>query len=643
MNGTTPLTEQVNLRVRSLIQRLTWQDGMAALLTALFVASFVWLTFRQYATFDLVTPDVATFGQAVYNTIHGRFLYSTIIDRSILYFHFSPLFAPLAPFLWLAGDIRALFVANTLFIAAAGLIPYKLLRNQPHMHTAALLFLFAYYLNPALHEIAMQEIRDITLAMPFLALALYALYYDRRWLMLGALLIALLAKENVSLIVFMVGVYLVLFRRDWRWGVPLAALGAVWAVGVTFCVLPSIGAGELLCQFSQQDSSQLNAFTQWREGQDSGILVVILNVLSQPTAVLGHMFDAEGLGGLLRLFLPLGFFLPFIGADYFLLAVPTLSYLLLSSAPTLHSLRDWYLASVLPVAFTATAVGLTRLPQKWRTRDAIYLAFMAALGFYGYTIQAFNPQRYVLTPRHELATAVLDNIPPTARVAAQDAFLSHLSQRETLFLYRFFSDKDNVEYLVLGRDFRSYPYDSMEIGYEIDNLVADPTYTIDTEADGIYIFRTVGNPLPSLDTQATAEESITLDKAEVALADQRGIFQPLTSPTEQVLQPGDTLRVTLYWSAEAKPVGERTVSVRLADVSGALVAQQDMQPSHGARPTSWWEPGWYFRDVYYLTVADGAQTGPAQLSVLLYDSFTQEPVYFAGHTAPLPLTTLTIE
>ena len=629
--------------LKSKIQHLKWQDGIAGLLTAVFISTFIWLTWRQYATFDLVTPDVATFGQAVYNTLHGDFLYSSIIKRSILYFHFSPLFAPLAPLLLLWDDIRILFVAQTVLIALSGLIPYKLLREQKGMHTAALLFLLAYFLNPALHEVAMQEIRDNTLAMPFIALALYALYYDRRWLMVGSLLIALLAKEDLSLIVFMSGVYLVLFRRDWRWGVPLAALGAVWAVGVTFCVLPSIGEGSLVCKFTEQDSSQLNAFSMWRDSQDDGILVVISNMLSQPTAVLGHMFDAEGLGGLLRLLLPLGLFLPILGGDYLLIALPTVSYLLLSGAPTLHQMRDWYLANVLPVAFMATAVGLIRLPQKWRTHGAIYLTFMALLGFYGYTMQEFNPQRYVLTPRHELATSLLESIPPDAGVAAQDAFISHLSQRKNLYLYLFYSENDPVEYIVMGRDFRSYPYDSLEIGYEIDNLIADPINIIHREADGIYIFRTIGDPLPSLPIQAMAEESIHLDRAEIALADVQGIFQPLADPAGHSVQPGDQLRVTLYWTAVGQPVGERTVSVRLADQSGALVAQQDMQPSQGARPTSWWQPGWYFRDVYYLTVGDGAQAGPAELSVLLYDSFTQERVPFDGRENPLRLTLLEIE
>jgi hypothetical protein len=84
----------------------------------------------------------------------------------------------------------------------------------------------------------------------------------------------------------------------------------------------------------------------------------------------------------------------------------------------------------------------------------------------------------------------------------------------------------------------------------------------------------------------------------------------------------------LYWEALAAPGVERTVSVRVEDGTGALVAQQDSQPVQASRPTSWWEPGWRLRDVYYLTVDPGAAVGPASLDLVLYDSYSQERVRF---------------
>jgi hypothetical protein len=97
------------------------------------------------------------------------------------------------------------------------------------------------------------------------------------------------------------------------------------------------------------------------------------------------------------------------------------------------------------------------------------------------------------------------------------------------------------------------------------------------------------------------------------------------------LRPGQQVRVSLYWEALADPGpprshAERTVSVRFADVSGALVAQHDNMPGQGKKPTSWWREGWRIRDVYYLTVSPQARSGRGGLDVLVYDTYSSEAI-----------------
>ncbi|MEM7802218.1 MAG: hypothetical protein AAF633_23700, partial [Chloroflexota bacterium] len=97
-----------------------------------------------------------------------------------------------------------------------------------------------------------------------------------------------------------------------------------------------------------------------------------------------------------------------------------------------------------------------------------------------------------------------------------------------------------------------------------------------------------------------------------------------------------------YWQAIDAPVGERTVSVRLLAQDGFLLSQQDNQPSNGARPTSWWEPGWYFRDVYYLEIPEGTAPMRGSVELLLYDSFSGELVPFDSGEEQLTLSHVTI-
>ena len=67
-----------------------------------------------------------------------------------------------------------------------------------------------------------------------------------------------------------------------------------------------------------------------------------------------------------------------------------------------------------------------------------------------------------------------------------------------------------------------------------------------------------------------------------------------------------------------------------------------MQPSKGARPTSWWEEGWFFRDPYYLTISPEASPGPGSLDILLYDTYTHEWVPFEDGTEILALCSVKI-
>ena len=183
------------------------------MLALAFTIIFFWLINRQYETFQLRGADLDRFTQAIWNTPRGRFLYTTIKDESILGKHFSPYMAVLSPLLFIWADSRILFLFQLLGIAISGLILYKILEDKrPGL---ALIFLLAFYLNPPLHQIALIELRRVTLAMPFLALMLYGLYRDKRGLMLIGLLFALLIKEDMGLIVAMVGLFLLLFKRDW--------------------------------------------------------------------------------------------------------------------------------------------------------------------------------------------------------------------------------------------------------------------------------------------------------------------------------------------------------------------------------------------------------------------------------------------
>jgi uncharacterized membrane protein len=624
--------------VRTMDQRLLgwWQDYGAYLLAAIFAGVFTCLPILQFHAFRTLGLDFAELDQAIWNTLRGRFLYSTFHHFTVFSNHFSPIMALFAPLYAIWSDIRLLHVEQAIGLAAAGLILYKAVRSR-HPSLAPW-FLLAFYLNPALHEMALKEFRPVVVAVPFVALASYGLYVHKRWLMLLGLVLAMMCKENLFLVAGMFGVYLILFERDWKWGAPLAVIGWVGAFALTFWLLPTLFPGwPDQTVYEQMDYLGIPGETYGEIWQ---------NLIRSPWTPLLRLVDRDALRALWRIFLPLGLVLPFLASDWVLIGLPSIGYMLMAGNWGMHQLRGWYPASFLPALFMSVGAALTRRDRLWARWLTVGLLCGTILGYVLYSPAPlggkYDPSLYRVTLRDHLSAQVVAAVPPGGRVAAQDPYITHLSQREFVYLYPWIRiGAENVEYFVLDRHANPYPSSPSEINEAIDNMLADPSFVVEREADGIYLFHQRGEHLPAIPVQKVAGGSMMLDRVEVAARDEQGFYQSTDGePIE--LQRGGQVRISLYWEALAPPTAERTVSVRIADAHGALIAIQDNQPGQGNKPTSWWQTGWQIRDVYYLTVSPDAGSGQASLDVLVYDSHSLEMVPFADGREVIQLCVLNL-
>jgi uncharacterized membrane protein len=603
-------------------------DWTAFSMAVAFAALFSALMIRQHNSFHTFALDLAKFDQAIWNTLHGRFLFSTLQNQSILANHFSPFMALLAPLFLIWSNVRALFVVQAVGLSVAGLFLYAIVRTKRPV--VALGFLLAFYLNPALHEVALVEFRRITLAVPFLAMAYYGLCTRKRGWMAVGLACALLCKEDVALLVLMVGVYLLVFERDWRWGLATVAVGIIWALAVTFWIIPSLtppSEGAVLYP-------QMNTFCL--EGETYGEMLAFL--MRDPLFLLRRMFDRSGLLALWRVFFPIGLVLPLLAPDWLLLVVPLLSMALMSCID-MHELTRWYSAPLLPGLFAAVAIGLNRRSAKTARWLAVGLVCTAVIGFVLYSHAPlggrYNPALFERTEHSRMAAQVVDAVPDAARVAAQDPYVPHLAHREHIYLYPWISiDLREIDYILLDSAVSAYPLKPWDTERIIDDLAADVDHVVVLQGDGIYLFQQGGRALPAIAVDRTVDGTMRLERVEVAPLAKDGFYRPAVQQPV-VLNAGQALRVSLYWEALAVPNAERTVSVRLWDASGALVGQYDGLPGRGNKPTSWWGEGWQIRDVYDLVVSPAALPGQGWLGLLVYDTHTGEHLQWEDGTVLL--------
>jgi hypothetical protein len=98
----------------------------------------------------------------------------------------------------------------------------------------------------------------------------------------------------------------------------------------------------------------------------------------------------------------------------------------------------------------------------------------------------------------------------------------------------------------------------------------------------------------------------------------------------EVVRPGQTLDLTLYWQARRQMSEDYTVFTHLVAAGGRMVAQQDNQPAEGRYPTSAWDAGEIVVDQYRLTVAPDAPGGEYHLEVGMYLLSTLERLKIVG-------------
>jgi len=85
---------------------------------------------------------------------------------------------------------------------------------------------------------------------------------------------------------------------------------------------------------------------------------------------------------------------------------------------------------------------------------------------------------------------------------------------------------------------------------------------------------------------------------------------------QEAVQPGQTLRLTLYWQALTRMQEDHSIFVHLVTPEEVIVAQTDTHPGLGNYPTSTWPEGVVVQDVYPVAIPITA-LAPSSLSIVV--------------------------
>lgn len=577
-----------------------------------YILVFSHLSLSEHDALRTAALDLGYYSQVIWNTSQGRFFENSLMVKPSNYLgdHFSPFLVILAPLYWIWPDARALLIMTTVTLAAGALPLYGLLAHKDKL--SALAVLLAYYLNPLLHQSNLSQFNDITLAVPLMSIALYALLRDRPMLALLASLLTLSVKEELAVFVLMMGALLFAKRGKRRIGLVLIVSALLWLPAVAVI---QVGLSE----------EPLRHYTLRYTYLGESPQEVIYTLITNPGLIASQLLAPAQREATWRLLWPTAF-LPLLAPEVALIGLPILAYLLMSTDPLTQSLDFWYPARLLPVLFAATALGLHRL-GRFRTLGIIALLGLSTAAFRFYSEaplgMLFDPSRLETTSRTRLGQQLTHSLPDDLSVSAQTHLFPHVPLREEMYLFPY-PKTDQADLIVLDRLGNPWPFTPDQYQSWVTQALSLPIYDIVYDGYGFLVLRRVPELPISFRTDARFEKPIVLFGFDLALGKGGGPFEPAKFP--MTLHSGDTLRLSLWWRAERKMGQDYTIFTHILDSSNRVVTGHDSMPAQNSRPTTSWKPGEVVRDIHYLTIGDVPERSQGIMEIGLYLWTTGERV-----------------
>ncbi len=462
---------------------LHWTLGALVGAAALYVGWFGYLVTMRHHAIGTCLHDFGIYDHLMYNTINGRWFEAAMMNGERMnYFladfnnhffaeHFIPTYWIVTPFYWLFPSAITVLLAQTVMLAIAAVPVYLIAVRKLRSPVLGLLFALLFLVHPIVQQTNVKDVHVDFLA-PFFLLAAFAAYlYGWRityWVMV---VFALGVKEEISVNVALMGVFLFLGEKERRLGAATFALGALWFVLVVGLIMPWYRGGQPVRQLDRYDVVIPPEWLEREEAISKGMIVRA--VLTHPLQTLELFLEQPRYRGAMILIAPVAM-LALWGRWIWVWILPILLAMVLTHSIHMQEMEHHYGSTLMPAVFIGSIWGawwlLRRdldpeepLPRTRVAGIAITLLFMIAITSYefGFTPggKRYDPVDYTVLPHNELAHRYLAEVPADAIVSAQLEIGGQLTQRRFIYC---FPDVLDAEYIVLDTRSPFWPLNGEE-------------------------------------------------------------------------------------------------------------------------------------------------------------------------------------
>jgi uncharacterized membrane protein len=435
--------------------------------------------------------------QVLWHSLHGQWFamsdpeYGQIVSRTA--FHADYLLLAYLPFYAIWSDPRWLMILQVIAVASGAMPLFWLARKKLGPPIGALMAVL-YLLYPTQQWATIFDIHAVVLVMPLLLWAWWAAENKRWWFYGVTAGLAILGKEEIGLVVALMGLYWI-WRRGYRWlGAVSLMVGVGWTVAMLVWVIP--GA---------RGVSEHFAFSNYNAFGDS-YTSITTNILTHPTQVLQHFVNQPALALWRALLLPVGM-LALAGWPVLLVAMSELMVNLLSSNANQHMIWFQYMAAITPIVFLATIDGWVRVQSwflKWRPAMSLkkinrWLMVLVILGgavsvwlwsplpgmrHHTDALRVFQPSIY-----RAAVDRVRQSLQPDDRVATTNNLAPQFSRRDQIWAFPNSLDQADAIVVLMGGDFDVRP--KAEMMAALSETMSDPRFEMIFKDRDFYYFRRV--------------------------------------------------------------------------------------------------------------------------------------------------------
>ncbi|MBI3290904.1 DUF2079 domain-containing protein [Candidatus Falkowbacteria bacterium] len=432
---------------------------------------FSFLSLWKYHNFEYNAMDLAIINQVFYNSSLGKAFVSSIHPPSYLGDHFTPIIFLILPFYHLYKSAETLLLLQTIILALAAWPLYLIAKKILGQSWAAVLGL-VWLLNPFVQNINLFEFSFLPFAVFLIFWAFYFYQKEQFIAFLFFCFLALLVREDIALVIFMLGAIALFKKRRVKW----------WLAPITIATIYFFAAIKIAGVFAPSEGYKFFIYYSWL-GNTWG--EALKTLATKPWLGLFYGLRPNNFIFSAGLLLPFTF-LPLLAPFYLLLGLGIFLQLTLgASGGSEVLLKTHYVSLLLPAVFIAAIYSLKKITERKGHRALINFIFkhkdLAALIFAAgiiYSMSTLGPipgslkiiYKDGLLSQESLAKkSLLDQIPAEAPVATTYETLPSLSGRENIysFNYVFLGQKqflskpyrlpENTEYLLLDfRDLLTY-------------------------------------------------------------------------------------------------------------------------------------------------------------------------------------------